>query len=122
MSERDAALAALAALEPDPARSARVAAQLQALEVLASAQIPDGVSPDPAGIKLRPDVVTAFKAETLLEGVSTVGPLVSMPPLAGAPTRPSAPQRGVMRATRIERVSDGKELQLPSWPPTREDA
>lgn len=87
-------------------------------QTLAALELPEHLSEGPA-MPLRKDVAMPVPSDPVLAGLPREGEHVRLPGVPHAAKRKVARE---IRPTRIERVSDGKELQLPSWPPTREDA
>ena len=87
-------------------------------DALRDLELPEHVA-ESLAMPLRRDVAMPVPSAPMLKGLAREGDFVRLPGVPHAEKRKVARE---IRPTRIERVSDGKELQLPSWPPTREDA
>lgn len=111
-----------AGLQAEPALLPALEAQVQGLEgfrqALSELELPEHVD-ESVAMPLRRDVAMAVPSEPVLRGLPREGEQVRLPGVPHAEKRKLSRE---IRPTRIERVSDGKELKLPSWPPTREDA
>ncbi|MFT5582949.1 MAG: hypothetical protein ACI9VR_000526 [Cognaticolwellia sp.] len=111
-----------AGLQTEPELLPALQVQLDALtgyeRRLSELELPEGPvesSPMPT----RRDLAMPVPSDPVLKGLPRDGDQVRLPGVPHAEKRKVARE---IRPTRIERVSDGKELHLPSWPPTREDA
>ncbi len=111
-----------AGLQTEPELLPALQAQLDALlgyqALLSELKLPDGPA-ESAPMPTRRDLAMPVPSVPVLKGLPRAGDQVRLPGVPHAEKRKVARE---IRPTRIERVSDGKELQLPSWPPTRDDA
>lgn len=111
-----------AGLQVEPQLESALQVQVDALagyaKALGGLELPEHISESQA-MPLRRDVAMPVPSAPVLKGLARQGDQVRLPGVPHAEKRKVARE---IRPTRIERVSDGKELQLPSWPPTREDA
>lgn len=111
-----------AGLQTEPELLPALQVQLDTLveyqRALSELELPE--SPvESAPMPTRRDLAMPVPSTPVLKGLPREGDFVRLPGVPHAEKRKLARE---IRPTRIERVSDGKELQLPSWPPTREDA
>ena len=110
-----------AGLLTEPKLLPALQAQLDALvgyqALLGELELPDGPV-ESAPMPTRRDLAMPVLSVPVLKGLRREGDQVCLPGVPHAEKRNVA---RVIRPTRIERVSDGKQLQLPSWPPTRDD-
>lgn len=115
-------IAERAGLLPEPSLLETLQVQVAELaqfgQAVAALELPEHHIEGP-GMPLRQDVAMPVPSDPVLAGLPKEGEQVRLPGVPHAAKRKVARE---IRPTRIERVSDGKELQLPSWPPTREDA
>lgn len=111
-----------AGLQEEPELLSALQVQVDALTAygvaLSGLELPEQIS-ESAAMPLRRDVAMPVPSDPVLRDLPRQGDQVRLPGVPHAEKRKVARE---IRPTRIERVSDGKELQLPSWPPTREDA
>lgn len=111
-----------AGLEEEPELLSALQVQVDSLaayqDALLGLELAEHV-PESLAMPLRRDVAMPVPSDPMLRGLARAGDFVRLPGVPHAEKRKVARE---IRPTRIERVSDGKELQLPSWPPTREDA